>query len=263
MPPYPFQKGSSHMSFSRLCFAAIAIFALFLMVSPVRAEPALSPAQEKAVQEMVRKIIKENPELIIEAIQGLQAKQEAAEQERAMKAMKARRADLEQDANDPVAGDAKGDVTVVEFFDYQCGYCKRVVPMLQETLKEDPKVRIVFKEFPVLGEGSVIAAKAALAAWKTDKDKYFAFHAALMAAKGQFNEDKVLDIAKEAGLDAAKLKKAMEDPAIEAALRKNHILAKELGINGTPGFVIGDNLIPGALPKAALKEAIADARKKK
>jgi protein-disulfide isomerase len=240
----------------------VVLAALFLALPAVAADPALTPAQQKAVEEIVRKVLNDNPEIVLQAIQAYKAREEAAEEARIQQTLGEKRAELTQDPDTPEAGNPKGDVTIVEFFDYQCGYCKRVVPMLQEALKEDPNLRLVLKEYPVLGPQSLVAARAAQAAWKLDKAKYMPFHTAMMNAKGQLSDDKIFSLAGEAGLDVAKLKKAMDDPAVEAALLRNRELGQELGINGTPTFVIGKILIPGALPKEILKDAV-DANRKK
>lgn len=242
------------MSFLRRLAVLVAVLA---PLPAAAADPAFSPAQQKAVEEIVRTYLNAHPEVILDALQAMKVKREAEEEERVRKALTEKQDELQKDPEAPEAGNAKGDVTIVEFFDYQCGYCKRVVAMMQEFLKEDPNIRLVFKEYPVLGPQSLVAAKAALAAWKTDKAKYMPFHTALMGSKGPLSDDKIFGLATEVGLDAAKLKKAMEDPAIEKALRKNHELAQDLGINGTPSFVIGKILIPGALPKDVLKDAVA------
>jgi protein-disulfide isomerase len=150
-------------------------------------------------------------------------------------------------------------VTLVEFFDYRCPYCKQVSPSLQALLKEDPKLRVVYKEFPVLGRESVFAARAALAARK--QGKYELFHNALMALKGQLGDDIVLKTAGAVGIDVEKLKADMGAPEIEAQIRRNHELAQALDIRGTPAFIVGTTLIPGAVDVATLRQKIAEARK--
>ncbi|MEO5337278.1 MAG: DsbA family protein [Magnetospirillum sp. WYHS-4] len=250
------------MSISRVLGALGALLILAAAQPAPAADPAFNPAQEKAVREIVRKYLMENPEIIIEAVETFKAKQEAEEEERVKKAVVERRSDLENDPDSPEAGNPKGDVTIVEFFDYNCGYCKRVVAMLQDYLKEDPKIRLVFKEYPVLGPASLVAARAAIAASRMEKGKYLAFHTALMSAKGPLTEERIFATAGESGIDVAKLRKAMEDPAVDKAIAKTRALGKELGITGTPTFVIGNAVIPGALPKPVLQDAVASTRKK-
>ena len=166
---------------------------------------------------------------------------------------------LLHDPNSPALGNPGGAVTVVEFFDYRCPYCKQVHPAIQKLLDQDRKLRFVYKEFPVLGEQSDIAAHAALAARL--QGRYEPFHNAMMAAKGQITEDQVYRIAGSIGLDVDRLKRDMTDPEIERALSANKSLAKALDLRGTPGFVIGDHIVPGAIDLDALKTMVADARK--
>ncbi len=239
--------------------AAAAIMALF---SAGAAEPARAPLtseQEKAVEDIVREYLTSNPEIIVEAIEKLRQKQRLAAEERAREAVKAHRDELFADATSPVAGNANGDVTVVEFFDYRCGYCKSVFAMLLKTVKNDGRVRLVFKEFPILGPASRFAAKAALAARK--QGKYLAYHTALMRVRGNLSEAAVLAVAKSVGLDVARLKNDMHAPEIAAILERNFRLASALAIRGTPAFVIGDRLVPGAVNAETLKSLIAETRR--
>jgi protein-disulfide isomerase len=156
-----------------------------------------------------------------------------------------------------VGGNPDGDVTLVEFFDYRCTYCRRVVSSMQALLQEDRKLRIVFKELPVLGEDSVRAARAALAAER--QGRYTPFHFALMTSE-DLSPDAIRQLAAEVGLDPDRLEQDMNAPEIQAAIDANYRLAQELGIEGTPAFVIGDELIPGAVDKGRLEALIADAR---
>jgi len=151
-------------------------------------------------------------------------------------------------------------VTIVEFFDYQCPYCKRVFPAVQTLLKTDGNIRYVFKEFPILGPQSVVAARAALAAWKLDRDRYVPFHTALMQSRGRLSERKILDVAAEIGLDVERLRAAMADPGIDKVLARNAELARALDINGTPAFVIGEKVVPGAVDLETLTALVSQAR---
>ena len=158
-----------------------------------------------------------------------------------------------------MGGNPEGDVTVVEFFDYQCPYCKLVEPAVEDLIKGDSKLRIVYKEFPILGPVSTYASRVALAAMK--QGKYVEFHTAMMAAKGKITEDIVMKIAADAGLDLAKVKIDMNAPEIEKTIQHSYELADALGINGTPAFIIGDALLPGAADLATLKKAVTETRK--
>ena len=234
----------------------VALLALTI-AAPVTAGDSLTPEQKSEVEKTVREYLLNNPGVVLEAIDAFRAKQEAKDKDRSKAIIAAHRGKLENDPNSPVGGNPKGDVTMVEFFDYRCGYCKRVFPAVVELLNTDGNIRYVFKEFPILGDASVFAARAALAAWKLDKDKYFAFHTALMGAKGSLSEDNVMKIASDNGLPVADLRKAMEDPEIDEDLKKNSGLAQALGITGTPAFIIGDDLIPGAVSLETLKKLVA------
>lgn len=158
----------------------------------------------------------------------------------------------------PLGGNPAGDVTLVEFFDYNCPYCRRVGKIMNAAERADPRLRIVYKEFPILGPNSLFAAKAALAAHK--QEKYVDFHQALMADQGAANEQSVLKLAAEIGLDVERLKSDMKDPAIQSAIDRNLALARALHINGTPGFVIGEKILRGATDLKTLQGLIRRSR---
>ena len=181
-------------------------------------------------------------------------------EERQRETLKAQQAILTQDPDSPVIGNPDGDVVVVEFFDYRCGYCKKVVNDLRQVVESDGNIRLVMKEFPILGPESQLAARAALASAK--QGRYEEFHFALMTARGQINEASIMAIAEDSGLDIDRLKQDMEGEEIDALLQKNFELAQSLGIRGTPAFVIGDELYPGALDLQSLKALITKARAK-
>ncbi len=234
---------------------------LVLGASPApAAEDALSRGQKRAVEEVVREYLRRNPEILLEAIEAMRARRDADQQAKVQKNLVSLRNELENDPASPVGGNPRGNVTIVEFFDYQCGYCKRVFRTVQKLLKSDGNIRYVFKEFPILGAQSVVAARAALAAWKLDRDRYVSFHTALMQSKGRLSERKILSIAAESGLDVERLRAAMADPGIGKALARNFELAKALDINGTPGFVIGDQVVPGAIDLETLTALVSEAR---
>lgn len=243
--------------------AIIAAALGILAAAPAFAEatqPPLTPAQEEAVRKLVRDYLVNNPEVLLEAMQALRQKQRLAAQERLARALTEHAKEIREDPESPVGGNPKGDVTVVEFFDYQCGYCKAVFPRLMKTIDEDGKIRFVYKEFPILGPESVAAAKAALAS--RAQGKYVPFHNALMEFRGKLSEDAIFAIAKSVGIDTDRLAKDMAKPEIQALIDKNHELARALSINGTPAFVIGKELVPGALNESMLKAYIGRARGK-
>ena len=159
----------------------------------------------------------------------------------------------------PVAGNPSGDAVLVEFFDYNCPYCRKAAPVLDELTRSDPKMKVVFKEFPILGPGSVFAARAALASQK--QGKYVAFHDTLYTFHGPINETSTLDVAAKVGLDVERLTKDMADPAIDAAIKKNIALAEALLISGTPTFVSRKQITPGLVDLEVLKQMMANERK--
>ena len=222
--------------------------------SPVLAEDALNADQVDAVETLIHDYIMDHPEIILEAVKAMRAREEAAVKASAKQALAARRDELISDAATPVAGNPDGDVTLVEFFDYRCGYCKAALTVVRQIMREDPDLRLVFKEYPILSKESRIAARAALAAER--QGRYFEFHNALMGARGSYSMDHILEVAEEVGLDIDRLVEDMKDPAIEAAIGANAELARALGITGTPTFVVGDQLHPGGLDIKTLRALI-------
>jgi len=239
-----------------------AVLAVFVLgASPAAAaEDALSPGQKRAVEEVVREYLRRNPEVLLEAIEAMRAKRDAEQQATVRDSLVSLRGELENDPTSPVGGNPQGNVTIVEFFDYNCPYCKRVLPTVQTLLKTDGNIRYVFKEFPILGPQSVVAARAALAAWKLDRDRYVPFHTALMQSRGRLSERKILDVAADSGLDVERLRAAMADPGIDKVLARNAELARALDINGTPAFVIGEKVVPGAVDLETLTALVLEAR---
>lgn len=249
---------------SRFRFAALAfsagLVALSSAAGPAAAAGTMDDSQRQAVEQVVRDYLLKHPEVIVEAIEVLQQREKAAEDEKNRKALSANRDRLLNNPADPVLGNPKGDVTLVEFFDYQCGYCKAVQADLQKLIKEDGKLRVVFKEIPILGPGSVTAAKAALAS--REQGKYELLHNALMGHRGQLDEDTIMRLARSVGLDTDKLKADMESPVIQQLIGTNLSLAQSMGISGTPAFIVGDDLAPGAIKLDAMKAMVAKARSK-
>ncbi len=235
----------------------VALTALF--AAPALAQSAFSEAQKKEVKALVREYILQNPEIVTEAVALLQEKEEKAKAGRVTAAINSNKAALFNPPEGTVLGNPKGDVTLVEFFDYNCGYCKQVFPTLMDTVKEDGKIKLVVKEFPILGNPSVVASRAALASRK--QNKYTEFHTAMLSHRGSLTEESIMKIAADVKLDVKKLQADMKAPEINEILQRNHALAQQLGIEGTPAIVVGETLVPGALQKDHLKELIAAARK--
>lgn len=228
-----------------------------LLAPPPAAAQASSTEREK-IEAVIRDYLLANPEIVMEALEELDRRAEAQANADRARALSESRAELEEDPDAPVLGNPEGDVVVVEFFDYQCGYCKQVAEPLRRLLEEDSGVRLVMKEFPILGPASLQGARAALAAAR--QGLYEEFHWALMDHRGQLSEARVLEIAEASGLDLERLRADMRDPAIEAKLRNNYRLAERLDIRGTPAFVVGDTLLPGAVPLERLRQIVAEVR---
>jgi protein-disulfide isomerase len=245
----------------RPCIVIFALACAFLAIAPARPLEAaeIAPEQRKAIEAIIRDYLMQNPDVLIDALREAEAKANGEADVKAAQVLRDRRHEVFDDPATPVGGNPQGDVTIVEFFDYRCPYCKQVHPAIQKLLDQDRKLRFVYKEFPVLGEQSDLAAHAALAARL--QGRYEPFHSAMMAAKGQINEEAVYRIAGSIGLDVDRLKRDMTNPEIDRALNANRSLAKALEIRGTPGFIIGDRIIPGAIDLDALKTMVADARK--
>jgi protein-disulfide isomerase len=242
----------------------VLALALAASTAGARADPAakaFTDEQAKAIEGVVRDYLRRNPDVVVEALNEYRERKQAAERRTAEVSLVAARGDLERDAATPVAGNPDGDVTIVEFFDYQCGYCKRVLPTLQSLIQSDGNIRYVLKEYPILGPQSDTAARAALAVWRIEPASYFKFHTALMSARGGLDEARLLDVAAGLGIDRKRLKKAMADPAVDEAIRRNHELGRSLGINGTPAFVVGNRIVPGAVDLDVLRDLVAEARR--
>ncbi len=247
-----------------------AAFLSMLLGSAAMAEPVKTAATlpRAEVEGIIKDYLMSNPKVILEAVEKYRETQEAEAKEKAEKTIVERAKDLYNDPLDGTFGDAsKADVTLVEFFDYHCGYCKHFLSTVQQLTKEDSKLRVVFKELPILAEDSRLAAKAALAVHKVDPKKYFEYHTALMTMPrtslkdGAFTEGNLTQAATKLGVPADKFTAAFKSAEIEAQLEKNMNLAKDLGIAGTPAVVVNRQLFPGAADIGDLKKAIEEQRK--
>ena len=203
-----------------------------------------SEPQRGAIEAIVKNYLLKNPDLMLEVQQALDQKMEQQRTEKLAKALGENGKELYRDTAAPVAGNASGDVTVVEFFDYNCGYCRKAIKDVVKLVDTDKNVKVLFKEFPIFGEDSEAAAKVAIAAAK--QGKYWEVHKALFENKGKNNLQSALDIAGKLGLDVEKLKVDMAAPDVTAEIERVRALAEKLGVNGTPHFFIGDNVVPGA-----------------
>lgn len=213
-------------------------------VTPTAGGTAFTDEQKKALGEIIKDFLVKNPEIMLDVQNALDAKAEKDQAEKLKTFMAANAKDIYRGADSAIAGDPNGDIAVVEFFDYNCGFCKRGLTEVQKLLESDKKVRFVFKELPILSKGSEEAARFALAAKR--QGKYWEFHQALLGVKGQANEASALKVAEGLGLDMEKIKADAASDGVKAELDKMKDLAKKMGINGTPHFLVGDKSIPGA-----------------
>jgi len=223
---------------------------------------SFSDAQKGEIERIVKDYLLAHPEVFLEVQQALETKMEQLQAEKLKSALAAHADELYRDPNAPIAGNPKGDVTIIEFFDYNCGYCKRGFPDVAKLIESDPKVRVVFRELPILSKGSEEASRVALAARM--QGKYWEFHTAMISYKGQATEATALKIAEKIpGIDMKKLKADMASKAVEEEITKVRELAQNLGVNGTPHFLVGDRSIPGAPQDllAQLKSDVAEVRK--
>lgn len=239
---------------------ALSLAALWPMHKPANAEgsppsaadaaaaaaaaKAFTPEQRKAIEFIIKDYLLANPDVFLEVQQALEAKMEKIQADKLKVAIGENAAEIFRKPNAALAGNEKGDITVVEFFDYNCGYCKRSFPEMTKLIGADPKIKLVFKELPILSKGSEEAARVALAA--RIQGKYWEVHRGIFEAKVPANEANALKVAEKLGLDMAKLKADMAGSEVTAELAKTKELAAKMGINGTPHFLVGDRSIPGA-----------------
>ncbi|MEZ5840885.1 MAG: DsbA family protein [Hyphomicrobiales bacterium] len=248
------------MNLARL--ATFAAFGLALLAAPVmpRAADAFDADQKAAIGEIVRDYIVRNPEVIEEALRELDKRHAEAERKARAAAVAENRQTLLNSPNHVVLGNPDGDVTLVEFFDYNCGYCKRALADLVDLVNTDSKLRVVLKEFPVLGRESIEAAQVAIAV--AQQGKYFEFHQAMLSDKAvRPNKARAMNVAEGLGVDMTKLKADMESDVVADTISEVYDLSNRLGINGTPAYVIGDEIIEGAVGFATLKDKIGAMRK--
>jgi protein-disulfide isomerase len=244
---------------ARILTIVVSAIVMLGSASIARADE-FNPAQRAEIEGIIKDYLLTHPELITEMNKTLEDKQKLAEDEQRKSALTASADEIFRDKADFVAGNAKGNVTMVEFFDYNCGWCRRGFPEVISLLQSDKELRFVLKEFPIFGDDSEYAAKAALASGR--QGKYWQLHLAMFGHEGKITRASVDEIAAAQGINMAKLKKDMADPAIEETLARTRALAQALAINGTPAFIIDDKLVPGYLPQADLAAAIDEVRLK-
>jgi protein-disulfide isomerase len=216
------------------------------------------PKDRAGLDQAIHDYLMTHPEVVVDALKAAQQQADAQAAEQSRRMISTKKKELFDSSDDLVRGNPKGDVTLVEFFDYRCPYCKQVQPSLDALLKEDGKLRIVYKEFPILGEASIFATRVALASKK--QGKYAEFHRAMMVMKGDISDAAVLNVATSIGLDINKVKADMSAPEIDKVIDANYALADALNIQGTPAIIVGETLTPGAVDLDTLRKDIAAAR---
>lgn len=243
----------------RAALAAVAV--LGLTATTVVPAAAFTDQEKAELGPLIRDYLINNPEVLQEAIAVLEKRQSDAESQARAKTLAGIKSTVFDSPRGVVVGNPKGNVTLVEFFDYNCGYCKHTLSDINALIKANPNLRVVLREFPVLGPGSVEAAQVAVAVRLAAPDKYLAFHQALLGGRGQADRARALAAAKEVGIDPALLQKQATSPELNATLDESMQIAQALGLNGTPSFVIGDDVIVGAVGLEKLQQAVTAAGK--
>lgn len=249
------------MSFSLK--AALAALAIGVAVPAVaqQAQP-FNEQQKNAIRDVVKDFIVKNPEIIQEALIELDRRQKENDRQARLKVVEDKSGPLYTAKHNAIFGNPNGDVALVEFFDYNCGFCKRALGDIQRMVAEDKNLKIIVKDFPVLGQGSVEAATVSLALkQQLPSDKVWQFHQKLLAVRGPVGRQQALDAAKEAGADMARLQRDMESPSVRTAIEENIQIADSIGVTGTPTYVLGDEIVVGAVGFTELKSRIDNIRK--
>jgi len=240
-----------------------SLLAVTMLLAPAASAQSFSDDQRQAIEGIIKDYLLKHPEVLQDAMAALEKKQQEADAEKARSTIKNNNATLFNSPHQVVLGNPQGNTTVVEFFDYNCGYCKRALPDMLTLLKTDSNIKFVLKEFPVLGEGSVEAAHVAVAARMQDPTgkKYLEFHQKLLGGRGPADKAHALAAAKDVGFDMARIEKDMNSDEVKTTIDEDMKLADALGVNGTPSYVVGAELVVGAVGLDSLKDKIAAARK--
>src|SRR5487761_949592 len=240
----------------KLAYTVLIALGVALAAAPPATAQSFSPEQKQELDRLIRDYLQQHPEAILESLKAAQSQAEATKAAQQQQTIADRRTELLHDPNSAVGGNPKGDVTLVEFFDYRCPYCKAIEPSLEALIKEDGNLRGVYKEFPNLCPTAGVASRAAIAARR--QGKYAEFHDRMMALKGNIDENAVMKVAETSGLDLTKLKRDMTAASVGQTIQCNYALADALGIDATPALVIGDQLTMGAVDIDGLRQLIAD-----
>lgn len=244
----------------RSLLAASLLTGCLMFAQPPRPAAAIEASDTQAVEKIVRDYLLRNPEVLVEALNALEAKRTAQATEAQKTAIQENWTALSATPDGTVLGNPDGDVTLVEFFDYNCGYCKRAAADMSVLLESDPQLKVVLKEIPVLGPPSEAASRVSLAFRSLAPEKYTEFQKKLLASRSQADESLALQVAADFGVETDRLKPLLQGQDVQAALAENARLSMLLGINGTPSYVVGDELVPGAVGADALAAKIANVR---
>jgi protein-disulfide isomerase len=246
----------------RLTLAAVAAAFLGLATAAPVVAQSFSESQRGEIERIIKDYLMQHPEILQEVIAEFDKKQQAADAEKSKVAVKENADLIFSSPRQVTLGNPQGDVTLVEFFDYNCPYCKRALSDLMNLIKADPKLKVVLKEFPLLGPGSEEAAQVATAVRMQDRGgkKYMEFHQKLLTGRGQADRARALAVAKDVGIDMARLEKDLASEELRASLEEARLLADRLGLSGTPSYVVGPNVVIGAVGYDALKDKIEAAR---
>jgi protein-disulfide isomerase len=222
-----------------------------------------SSTQTREIENIVKNYLVQHPEVLQEAMEALDKRQKEADADKARTTIKDNKATIFNSSHQVVLGNPQGNVTMVEFFDYNCAFCKRALPDMLDLIKTDPDLKFVLKEFPVLGPGSLEAAHVAVAARMQDSSgkKYMEFHQKLLGARGPADKVRALAVAKDVGFDVARLEKDMNSDEVKTTIEENMKLADVLGVNGTPSYVVDDEVVVGAVGVDELRAKIKNGRK--
>jgi protein-disulfide isomerase len=240
--------------------AALVLGGGMALAQGAETRAGFSPEQRQEIVSILREALTTDPSILRDAVAAMQEAQRTAQQNARRDALAASRDALFNDARDPVKGNPRGDVTIVEFFDARCTYCKALHPNMQALLQRDRNIRVVMKDLPILGPNSVLASRALLAAQK--QGKYEPLYDALLRLRTEPTEQVIQAEAQRAGIDWPRLRRDMDDPAIQARIQANIALAERLQLEGTPALVIGDTLVPGAVELPELERLVAEARRR-
>jgi protein-disulfide isomerase len=231
-----------------------------MKVAATNADATSGKLDRTEVEAIVRDYLLKNPEILLEVQDALEAKQKEEQKLASEGVIKNQKDEIFNSAYDGIVGNPNGKVTIVEFYDYNCGFCKRAIEDMQALTKADSDLRFVLKEFPILGPDSQKASVVSMAFHKMMPEKYREFHTALLGGEGRATEAKAIKIAMSLGADEAKLREHMKDPDIPDAISKTYDLANKLTITGTPSYVVGNEVIFGALGQQVLADKIAAAK---